>query len=288
MMTHPWEEKEVDERNRTAVAEPPRDIGADYEAWLKSVQHLVEAENSNSWALGDLLVDGDAEFNILEDVPRHLLIHKKNDGSGECYSEKLPRFWPDVARITGTATQTLKEKLKVSRAFPPGKRFTELSYTHHRYAAGYEKRFEYLQACIVPGEKPKPVDWLWAQIRKKEHSQKSVIQSSKYLRFQVPEKMYAQLRDVSHYYKRNVPDLAQKVCLEALQHLLDAEARKISFALFGLYEEGKWPFKSSVEETIEQGKKERKRRRRRGNDLVFSEQHRQIAHARWNRGERVA
>ncbi|MFZ0336165.1 MAG: hypothetical protein WBG29_16490 [Candidatus Acidiferrales bacterium] len=264
-----------------------RDLNADYTVWLERVQHFVDAESTNSWALGDLLVEGDDQFNMGNDIPRHLLIHPKNDGSGEYASEHISKFWPDVAQVTGTGTQTLKEKLKVSRAFPPDKRFVELSYTHHRYAAGYDRGLEYLQACIVPGGKPKPVDFLWALIRKEEHAQEDVIQSSKYLRFQVPEEMYAKLRDVSHYHKQNIPELSQKACLEALQQLLDAEARKISLALFGEYEEGRWPFKESVEETIKKVKKARKRRHRLGNNLVFSEQRRQIAHARWNRGDRV-
>jgi hypothetical protein len=280
----------------TSVSAAPVDMERSYGDWLAKGKALSDSHSNNQWSIGDWLIEGESEFDFAGIIPGHLLIHKKNDGSGECFSEKIPNFWKDAAAETGNAVSTLKEFVKVARAFPPADRVRQLSFTHHLYAAPYDRRAEYLAACVVEGERPKSVAWLDAHIQEKEGGPE--IEDEKpgayHVRFPVPDEMWAKLKNLSKHYKTNVPALVQKSCAAALEQFIAEQAEVVSLQKFGFYE-GEWPFyrdsTSFNKAEREKANKEKKSRRRKRmvRDPEFSEKRRAAAHIRWMKsGERVA
>lgn len=269
----------------------------DYEKWLSTGRKLADGHSGYQWRLGDWLIIGENHFDYGA-IPGYLLLHKtnKDDGTNGFKAEKIPNYWRDASALVGIPVPTLKDYAHTARAYPKKKRFRELSFTHHLYAAPYEKRAAYLAACIVAGEKPHSIDWLWKHIRENEGEQKE-IESTKYLRFMIPEDMWAKLKQLGKWYGTPIPDLVQRACVDVVQLYLDDQARAVSLEKFGIYE-GKWPFYEPSEFNKAEAKKEPKkkkssrwlegktwrakpRRTPRKNDPVFSESQRQGALASW-------
>ena len=123
----------------------------DYDAWLARGRALADSHSNTTWNVGDWLVEGETAFDFYDDVksiPRHLLIGKKNDGSGECYGIQVPNYWKDAAAQINWSIPCLKEAARVARRYSPSQRVAGLSFSHHLYAEPYDRRMEYLQACL--------------------------------------------------------------------------------------------------------------------------------------------
>ena len=257
----------------------------DYSEWLARGRDLAQNHSGHQWSLGDWLLEGEG-FDI-GSIPGYLLIHKKNvsdDGTNQFASTKAPNYWRDASAEVGIPTPTLREYAYTARAWPKKKRFKQLSYTHHSYAAPYERREEYLRACLVEGEKPHCIDWLWKYIRIEEGEQKE-IESEKYLRFMIPEDMWAKLKNLGKWYGTPIPDLVQKACVDTVGQYLEEQARKVSLDRYGMYE-GRWPFYeptefNKVEKKKANKKKKTLKRKRQLNDTTFSEKQRQGSLKAW-------
>jgi hypothetical protein len=275
--------------------EPPKP-SLDYHKWLAKGRKIVKTESNSRWALGDWLVEGQCEFDmdeIIGKADRHLLISQRADADGHHASTKIPNFWKDAASETGSAVSTLKESAKVAREFPKKERFSQLTFTHHKWVIGFEpeKRREYLKACLPETKdgKPKSVDWLDKYIREQD-GEKEIEAGMRYVRFNVSGEMWRKLKQVAKHYRLSVADLVRKDCTAALAALLEVQARKISLAKFDAYEEGQWPFyeESSYNKNARAAKKESRRRAREDHDPVVRERFRSIAINRWSRGNKVA
>jgi hypothetical protein len=254
----------------------------DYQAWLAHGRDLAEKHSGYQWNIGDWLIEGEGQFDPGK-IPSYLLIHKKNvsdDGTNQFASTKAPNYWRDAAAEVGMAVPCLREYAFVARAFQKEKRFKQLTFSHHSYAAPYDRRQEYLEACLVEGGKPHSIDWLWKHIRQNEGEAKE-IESSTRLRFMVPEDMYAKLRHLGCHYGKSIPDLVQRMCVNVIETYLEVEARKISLEKFDFYD-GRWPFDIPVAEP-ERKHKFAHRRTARKNDPVFSEQMSQVSKDNWAR-----
>ena len=252
----------------------------DYNQWLAHGKELAEKHSGYQWNIGDWLVEGESSFdpqNFIGDIPRHMLIGQPRtgaDGEEHCPSIKIPNYWKDAAAEIGMAVPTLREYAFTSRCYPKQKRFKQLTYTHHSYAAQYDRRYEYLAACLTESGKPRSIDWLYKHIRENEGEEKE-IESTKYLRFMVPEEMWAKLKDLGKHYATPIPDLVQKLCVEAIDGYLEKQAEKISLQKFDFYEPNKWPFDIPVAEPVRVSKRKKKggytrRQARYKPDAVFS------------------
>ncbi len=262
----------------------------DYSEWLARGRDLAEGHSGHQWNLGDWLNEGQPYFDAKEfigDIPSYMLIgraHVGDDGEMHHSGVKIPSYWKDASAEVGIPVPTLREYSFTARAWPKEKRFKQLSYTHHAYAAPYERREEYLRACLVEGEKPHSIDWLWKYIRVEEDEQKE-IESSKYLRFMIPEDMWAKLKNLAKWYGTAIPDLVQKACVGTVGQYLEAQARKISLDRYGMYE-GRWPFYeptefNKVEKKKTDKKKKTRKRKRQLDDTAFSEKQRHGALKSW-------
>jgi hypothetical protein len=283
-----WEESDMD-KEWDESASGGSATYEDYERWLATGRKLASGHSNYHFKLGDWLVTGEQHFDF-GTVPGYLLLHKitKNDGESGFKAEKIPNYWKDAAAVVDIPVPTLREYAYTARAWPKKKRFKELSYTHHSYAAPYERREEYLRACLVPGEKPRSIDWLWKFIRVEENEQKE-IESSKYLRFMLPEDMFAKLKDLGKYYGTAIPDLVQKACVGVVGGYLEEQARKVSLEKYGVYD-GKWPFYAPTEfNKVEEKKTKRyKKERKIKRELKFSERRSQGSKKAWQaRRERM-
>ena len=269
-----------------------------YYDWLARGRALSESHSNNSWNIGDWLIEGDGLYNLenyISKSDRYLLIHKKKSGEGGCYSEKIPNYWKDAAAETGNAVSTLKEMAKVARAYASDTRLKELSYSHHKAVVAYDRRLEYLAAClnVEPGERIRSVGWLQDYAARNEGEPEIHNFKACHVRFLVSEEMWEKLKQLSHYYKTNICDLVQKDCTAALEAFLAAQARKISLAKFDSYEEGQWPFyKDSQFNKRERKKaealgKQRRNRKRADHKPEVRAHGRAMAISRWSRNERV-
>src|SRR6266436_8429510 len=119
----------------------PATIVPEYTEWLARGRDLADRHSGYQWNIGDWLLEGEGQFDIIGAIPSHLLIHKKNvsdDGTNQFASTKVPHYWKDASAEVGIPTPTLREYAFTARAWPSKKRFQQLSYTHHSYAAPYE------------------------------------------------------------------------------------------------------------------------------------------------------
>jgi hypothetical protein len=262
-----------------------------YTEWLARGKNLADKHSGYQWRLGDWICDGQEHFDfksVVGEIPGYMLLSKVTDENGEAShkSVKIANFWKDVSAEIGLAESTVKDYAWVARSYPKKKRFKQLGFCHHMIVAGYERRYEYLQACIRPGEKPRSFAWLRAYALEKEGTAKSTnatIKDGGPLHLQIPSKFWNKLQDLRRYHTCSIADLVQKACFDAIDDYIETEARKISLKLFDYYE-GRWPF----ELVAEKKSLKKQRRRRRMNDPVFSEKMRQVNIARHSRLGRVA
>src|SRR5260370_34605929 len=112
-----------------------------------------------------------------------------------------------------------------------------------------------------------------------EEGEQKEIESSKYLRFMIPEDMWAKLKNLGKWYGTPIPDLVQKACVVTVGQYLEEQARKVSLDRYGMYE-GRWPFYeptefNKVEKKKADKKKKTRKRKRQMYDTAFSEKQRQ-------------
>lgn len=254
----------------------------DYEAWLAHGRDLSEKHSGYQWGIGDWLCEGQDHFDP-GPVDSYLLLHKttNDDGTAGFKGEKQPNFWNDVSEQIGLAPPTLKDYAWVARSYPKEKRIKRLGFCHHLIVAAYDRRFEYLEACLVEGERPKSVEWLrrYAQVQEGTATSTNATKEGGPLKLVVPPKYWAKLQDLRRYHNCAIADLVEKACFSAIEDYIEEQGRKISLEVLEFYE-GRWPF-----DVIAEKKAKRKRRnRKRMNDPVFSERMRQVNIARHGRG----
>jgi len=262
----------------------PATPAPDYDAWLARGRELAETHSGHQWALGDWLNEGQNQFDIAGSIPGYLLLHKKavsdNGTTNQFTSSKVPSFWKDAAEEVGMAVSTLKDYAWVARAYPYDQRIPQLPFCHHLIVSGYERRLEYLRACLREGERPRSFEWLRAFAQEQEGvgSENTRIHDGGPLHLQVPDKFWKKLQDLRRYHSTGIADLVQDVCFKAIDQYIEAEGRRISLEMFDIYE-GRWPFEVVAEKKKARQSKDwrgRKRNRRRMNDSVFSEKMRQV------------
>ncbi len=263
----------------------------DYEKWLANGRTLSKQHSGYQWKLGDWLVTGVQRFEF-GPVDGYLLLHKttKEDGTAGFKGEKVPNYWKDAAAEVGMNTACLKDYARVAKAYEPKQRVKQLTFTHHLYAEkyGYARRHEYLKACLRgKNERPRSIDWLADYIAEQE-GYASEIRGTKYARFVVPDEIWKKLKQLSKYYRTNVPELIHAHCINAIQDYISQMGEKVSLEKYG-FSDGKWPFYEATEfnkvekKKAVKEKKERKRRRQ-DNDPVYCEKQRQIKTAYWKNG----
>lgn len=260
------------------------DVFPDYEKWIERGRALIQSNSANSWNIGDWSIEGEAAFNVIQGIPRYVLIHKKNDGTGESYSEAVPNFWKMTAEVVGTSIGTLKTYKRCAQDYPPEKRFPQLSWSHHWEATvyGYDRRFDYLAACLKdlkPGERPRSVVWLSNHIMRCE-GKPAEIETTSHVDIPIPKDTFARLKDLGKYYQRTLPELVQQCCNEAIVKFLEKEAEKIAITKYGLFE-GRWPLGANAPKKLP-------RKRKHYGDPVVSERMRRMVITRWSRNQRIA
>ena len=227
----------------------------DYDTWLARGQKLADKHSGYQWKIGDWLVEGDEFFNAknLIDIPRHMLIGRARigaDGETEHKALKVPNFWKDISDVIGLAVSTLKQYVQVARAYPK-KRITGLGWSHHMFACSYDRRYEYLKACLdVPeGQRPHSVNWLCELIAREEGenaSEGDINRTKNFVRIAISDEAYEKLKELAKYYGTDVAEIASVPFKAALEVFLEEQKKKVSLDLFGVYEaKGKrsgWPF----------------------------------------------
>ena len=215
----------------TAVSKVPTET---YEEWLGRGRKLAAEHNDRNWLLGDWLNEGE-EFDFQNlGIPSYLLI-----------GSHPPNFWKMVSEEVDLAVGTLKNLALVARRFPADKRISALSWSHHMAAAPYERRFEYLAACIDGPGKPRSIEWLLEYIAKNEEPVEKEERHS--IPLYLPLSLVRKMKDVAHYRHKELKKIAFEACNRAIQEYLAAEERQISLELFDCYEEGVWPLAPGAE-----------------------------------------
>lgn len=236
----------------------------DYNAWLQKGRDITQEHGNIQWNVGDWVADGRCAFDYKDIVGNlgHLALTKtvKDDGSTGYKGPTIPHFWKDVATETDMAVSTLKNLSRISLAYPPAKRYKDLSWTHHAEVAQYEKRYEYLalcfdeRSCLGPKRqgRPRSVAWLVAYVENIEGKTREISGLDSIVRFYVSPETYKKLRQVSKYYHTKISALIGTRCEAAVGTFLEEMAEKVSLARDGVYE-GEWPF----EKLIDAGRRKR-------------------------------
>jgi hypothetical protein len=222
----------------------------DYEEWISRGKALAAETNNRSWLLGDWLIEGeDSEYNMQNTgIPSYLLI-----------GSHPPNFWKTVSDQVDLAVGTLKNYAYVARRYRDGRRFSELSWSHHLMASPYERRYEYLAACIVPGAKPHTLDWLETYIDQNEEDAEVTERRSIPLR--LPLSMVQKLKQVAHFRGKSVEKLAYDQCAIVLTSFLRQAERDIALEKYGMYDEGApWPLSPEAEQHYRKYQRKAKRR----------------------------
>jgi hypothetical protein len=226
----------------------------EYSAWLARGRQLAEKHSGYQWKIGDWLVEGDELFNArnyVEGIPSYLLLRKGRDENGEtCHkSIKIPNYWKEISDEIGLAVSTLKQYAQVARAYPKkSKRLKNLGWSHHMFACTYQRRHEYLRACldVSAGQRPRSVTWLCALIAKQEGdnaSQGDINRTKNFVRITISDADYEKLKQLANYYGTDIAEIASVPFKAALEVFLTEQKKKISLDLFHYYEEsGGWPF----------------------------------------------
>lgn len=228
------------------VVENPHTAEA-YDQWLERGKFLAAEHNNRQWHLGGWLNEGDDEYNVKNlGIPSYLLI-----------GSHPPNFWKDVSDKTDLAVGTLKCLSMVARRYPANKRFSNLSWSHHWACSAYERRYEYLEACLVPGEKPRPLTWLAAYIA--EHEGSPEERETYSVPLYLPLNLIKKLKDVAKHRRKSVGDVAYDLCATSIFQFVQRQEREISLELFGVYEEGIWPLDPKAKAHYEPKSRRRKK-----------------------------
>jgi hypothetical protein len=276
------------------VSSAPEKPRPDYDKWLAKGKKLADRHSGYQWSIGDWIVEGQAHFdpkNFIDGVPGYMMLGKGRDENGEtCHrSIKVPNYWKDVEAEIQLATSTLKQYAQVARAYPKKKRLKKLGWSHHMIVCTYERRYEYLKACLdVPeGERPHSVSWLWKLVAKEEGDEEAVT-GGNFIRIPVTDEVYAKVKDLAKYYGTDVAEIASVPFKAALEVFLEEQKKKVSLDLFGVYEEkgdfSTWPFQRFKTRRQRAAlNKSMSHRTPIKRDLVFSEQQSQRARASWEK-----
>lgn len=226
----------------------------DYSEWLAIGQKLAAKHSGYQWSIGDWIVLGDDHFNIAGVIPGYLLLHEstKDDGTNGFKSAKVPNFWADVEAAIGLATSTLKQYAQVARAYPKKKRVKGLGWSHHLTVVSYERRYEYLKACLdVPeGEKPRSITWLCKYVAKEDGEETAERFAPNFVRIPMSDEAYKMLKDLAKYYGTDMAAIVSVPFKAALEVFLEEQKKKVCVDVFGIYENrgrnSTWPFDRMV------------------------------------------
>jgi hypothetical protein len=267
----------------------------DYDTWLAYGKKLADQHSGHQWKLGDWLVLGQGYFDpktMLEGIPSHMLISRGFTGAdGEKHHKsivKMSQFWDDIEKAIGMGISTLKQYAQVSRAYPKKKRFKTLGWSHHMVACSYERRYEYLKACLnVPeGQRPHPISWLLRLIAKEEGDESSARFAKNFVRIPIDDETYLMLKDLAKYYGTDIAEIASVPFKAALEVFLAEQKKKVWIDFHGCYEEkrhDRWPF------TAFQTRRQRtqfwgnRRHRPMQRDTAFSKAQKARALASWDK-----
>lgn len=228
-----------------ATAAPP----LDYASWLAQGKALAAEHSNRQWLLGDWVNEGDDEYNYKNlGIESYLLI-----------GSHPPNFWKDTSAETNLAVGTLKNLGLVARRFPPDKRIAELSWSHHDACAPYERRFEYLKACLIPGAKRHhTLAWLAAYIDKQEGDEGDPeARERRSVPLRLPLDLIEKLKDVARYRGKSMEDLVRSVCAKQVYDYVQQQEREISLELYGQHEDGRWPMDPKTKEAFQPKRKRR-------------------------------
>lgn len=140
-------------------------------------------------------------------------------------------------------TWSLKQFARVAAAYPKKKRFKQLSWYLHFVVCAYERRYEYLQACIGKDGQIHSGAWLDQYAEQMEGKKAACeINTPYWLRTNIPDELWRKLKDLGKHYGTRIPDLTSELVLKLLQEYVDAQARDLSLKLLDYHEPGMWPF----------------------------------------------
>ena len=231
--------------SRVLASRAEQQARPDYDSWLAHGKKLCAKHSAYQWAIGDWLNDGRDYFDpkeITGDIPGYLLLTKQEDGS---YSgpKDLPKFWADAAAIVQMGIGTLKQYALVAAIYPKKKRVKRLSWYLHLIVCGYERRYEYLNACIEPDGKIHSGNWLYEYAARQEGEPVDdwKLTEQRALRIAIPDKIWNKLRDLQKYYGTPIGFLTQDAIAEALSRYLNEKEYELSLKLLEHHEPGVWP-----------------------------------------------
>jgi len=244
-----WKDEEMPVDTAVVEVKNPHTPEA-YDAWLARGKALAADHNDRQWLLGDWLNEGDDSYNVQNlGIPSYLLI-----------GAHTPNFWKDVSAEVDLAVGTLKNLALVARRFPPDKRITVLSWSHHMVCAPYERRYEYALACLdVPeGKKPRSLGWLQDHIAANEVEPETKERVTVPLR--LPVSVIKKLKEVARHHGKHLDKVVYDACASAIHDYLVNQEREISLEIYGRYDEGVWPFQTGAIVRYEQAKAYRRKR----------------------------
>jgi len=221
----------------TDSAMPSEDFGAKYERIIDRLKELSAKVGGHSWEIGDLLLEADSDYNPQTlGIPSYMLI-----------GSHPPNFWKQMSDTVGLGVSSLKSYAAVARAFPPEKRFAELTWSHHLAAHIYVDREKYLQVCIERGMeesgKPHTIRWLEQYIDEQENCVREGTEPSRSVTIEIPLGMMRKFADLAQrYYHKPVNEVVLEAAKPALEAYLDKKAEEISLQFFDFHDGRTWPF----------------------------------------------
>jgi hypothetical protein len=213
------------------------DFNAKYERIIERLKALAVNLGSYMWEIGDLLLEADAEYNVQNlGIPSYMLI-----------GTHPPNFWKQMSDTVGLSVASLKLYANVARAFPPAKRFTELTWSHHLAAHIYEDRDKYLRKCVDAGMeesgKPHTIRWMEKHIEEQENCVQHPVEAHRSVSIDLPLDMMKKFTDLAkHFYHRPVNDIVWEAVRPALEAYLAKQAYEISLRFFDYHDGKTWPF----------------------------------------------
>ena len=213
------------------------DFNAKYERIIARLKELAANLGTYMWEIGDLLLEADADYNPQNlGIPSYMLI-----------GAHPPNFWKQMSDTVGLGVSALKSYAAVARAFPPAKRFKELTWSHHLAAHIYVDRDKYLQACVERGVeeigKPHTIRWLEQYIEEQENCVELPTEARRTVSIELPLAMMRKFSDLArHFYHRPVNDIVLEAAKPALEAYLEKKAEEISLQFFNFHDGRTWPF----------------------------------------------
>ena len=213
------------------------DFNAKYERIIERLKPLAVNIGNHMWEIGDLLVEGDADFNVQNlGIPSYMLI-----------GSHPPNFWKQMSDTVGLSVASLKLYANVARAFPADKRLKELTWSHHLVAHIYEDRDKYLRKCVDDGMeewgKPNTIRWLEKYIEEQENCVQLASEPCRSVNIDLPLSMMRKFSDLAkHKFHKPVKEIVWEVVQPALEAYLSKMAYEISMYLFEYHDGETWPF----------------------------------------------